>query len=629
MSLAYPYLSPPQQPDELGRLGSYRVLREIGRGGMGIVFVAEQQKLKRKVALKVMTPQTIADPAARARFLREAQAGAAAAEIQSDHVVSIYEFNDDGDCLFIAMPLLLGETLAARLSHRGRLPLQEAARIGAEIATGLAAAHQRGLIHRDIKPANIWLEEPSDRVKLLDFGLARPLEGDVSQLTVSGAILGTPAYMAPEQARGGKADQRSDLFSLGAVLYRLVTDREPFSGSNLVSQLTSLAIDTPPPPATIVDTIPPELDALVMQLLAKSPEDRPASAAEVAQRLRACGEKLAAEGTATTIQLPPPKPRPSAPPPSPQPAMVAVVVGTLAILAGLAFWSMTAGRRDKNGGPTPSNGPPLTSSPFSADQAQQLQATWAKKLEVPPTWENSLGMRFQLIPPGEFQMGATPDEHKRMNVDEGSFWWDFLRSELPQHREVAATAFYLGENEVSQAEYLRLVAKNPSSFSSSGSGKDLVAGEETAWLPVENLTWDQATEFCQSLNKHDRLASGYRLPKEVEWEWACRAGTTGLFWCAEDDLERYANYRSSGRTQPVGRHAPNPFGLRDMHGNVWEWCQEKWHVDNKHVVRGGSYDNDAINCRSAQRLAMDYPASIVGMRVAIDVEAVKELLKKK
>ena len=201
-----PLLAAAKLPDEIGRLGPYRVLARIGVGGMGLVFRAEDPHLRRLVALKVMLPQFTADPTARARFLREARAAAA---VEHDHIVPIFQVGEDRGVPYLAMPLLKGESLATRLKATGPLPLFHAVRIAREMAEGLAAAHAAGLIHRDVKPSNIWLEGSRRRVRLLDFGLARvvgPGRGDSSRL-LDQEIVGTPAYMSPEQA-GNEADRR-------------------------------------------------------------------------------------------------------------------------------------------------------------------------------------------------------------------------------------------------------------------------------------------------------------------------------------------------------------------------------------------------------------------------------------
>jgi hypothetical protein len=310
-AIRHDFLAPPQGPGEIGRLGGYRILKVLGGGGMGIVFLAEDLRLKRLVALKTMRPNVAESSAERQRFFREAQAAAA---VKHDHVATIYQVGEEKGVPFLAMELLEGESLEERLKRQGRLPVAEVLRIGREIAEGLAAAHARGLIHRDVKPANVWLEGPSGRVKLLDFGLARPAADDL-HLTQTGMVVGTPAYMAPEQARGEVVDERCDLFSLGVVLYRLATGALPFKGKDTLSFFAALATQQPPPARRINAAVPPALSALIERLLAKERERRPASAREVAQALH---------DIAQTAPAAPPRCR------------RLVVAAALALLAGLA-----------------------------------------------------------------------------------------------------------------------------------------------------------------------------------------------------------------------------------------------------------------------------------------------------
>jgi WD40 repeat protein/tRNA A-37 threonylcarbamoyl transferase component Bud32 len=279
----FDFLAPAEQPDELGRLGNYRVLRILGAGGMGVVFQAEDLTLKRKVALKAMLPALAASETAKQRFVREAQTAAA---IEHDHIVPIFQVGEDRGVPFIAMPLLKGEPLDQRLQRQPTLPVAEVLRIGREAAKGLAAAHDAGLIHRDVKPANLWLEGDEGRVKILDFGLARGT-ADNAQLTQQGAIIGTPSYMAPEQASGEKVDGRCDLFSLGCVLYRLATGVLPFKGTDVISTLMAVATEEPRSPADLNPALPPALSDLILELLAKKPEARPASAWVVIDALTA------------------------------------------------------------------------------------------------------------------------------------------------------------------------------------------------------------------------------------------------------------------------------------------------------------------------------------------------------
>jgi serine/threonine protein kinase len=285
-------LAPPQESGEIGRLGPYRVLQVLGQGGMGVVYRGEDPQLQRHVALKVMRPLVAASPASRQRFLREARAAAA---LHHDHVVPIYHVGEERGVPFLVMPLLRGESLEQRLERQGKLPAAEVMRVGREAAEGLAAAHERGLVHRDIKPANLWLEAgdgapegpfPGGRVKVLDFGLARAASS-TARVTQEGVVVGTPAYMAPEQAHDQAVDGRADLFSLGAVLYHLLTGRPPFGGENTLAVLRAVAEDQPPPPRELDPAVPAALSDLVMRLLAKRPDDRPGSAREVVKALRA------------------------------------------------------------------------------------------------------------------------------------------------------------------------------------------------------------------------------------------------------------------------------------------------------------------------------------------------------
>jgi serine/threonine protein kinase len=286
---AAPAFGPPAEPGEVGRLGPYRVIKELGRGGMGAVYAALDTRLDRRLALKVMLPQYAADPAARARFLREARA---AARVKHDNVVTVYEADERDGVPYIAMEFLKGYPLDEYLRKKGCPTISQVVRITAEAAAGLAAAHNLGLIHRDIKPGNLWLEAPHGRVKVLDFGLARPVDAE-AELTQSGAVLGTPAYMSPEQARGEKVDARTDLFSLGVLLYRLCTGKLPFEGPTTMAVLMALGTQEPRPVRELSPSVPESLAALTHQLLAKKADGRPRTAEEVVRRLRAIAGELA------------------------------------------------------------------------------------------------------------------------------------------------------------------------------------------------------------------------------------------------------------------------------------------------------------------------------------------------
>lgn len=288
---------PPLVPNDIGSLGPYRIVKELGRGGMGAVYAAIDTRLERQSALKVMLAHFAAIPHAKARFLREARA---AARIKHDHIVTIYEADEHNGIPYISMEFLEGSPLDEYLKKKGPLSIREIVRIGTEITAGLAAAHTLGLVHRDIKPSNLWVEAPNGRIKLLDFGLAKPIHAE-TEVTQSGAIVGTPAYMSPEQAHGEKVDHRSDLFSLGVLLYRLCANRLPFEGPNTMAILMALGTKEPLPVRDLNPLVPEPLAELIHQLLSKNPDNRPQSAEEVRNRLLLIAQSLTASHTLPAV----------------------------------------------------------------------------------------------------------------------------------------------------------------------------------------------------------------------------------------------------------------------------------------------------------------------------------------
>jgi hypothetical protein len=283
-------LKPLGSTEFLGQLDGYQVTELLGQGGMGIVLKAFDPRLKRPVAIKVLAPYLASDPVSRQRFAREAQAAAA---VRDQHIVTIHNVSEADGLPYFVMEYLEGGSLQDYLDHHGPPDWRYVARLGAEIASGLAAAHARGLVHRDIKPSNILLQARSAsagkelthwHAKISDFGLARV--ADEARLTQTGIVAGTPMYMAPEQARCEPVDERADLFSLGSVLYTLCTGEPPFQGGSPVAVLRQVCEATPRPIREINAAIPAWLAATVERLQAKRPTDRFSSAAEVATLLR-------------------------------------------------------------------------------------------------------------------------------------------------------------------------------------------------------------------------------------------------------------------------------------------------------------------------------------------------------
>ncbi|MCO8123758.1 serine/threonine protein kinase [Stieleria sp. TO1_6] len=293
-----PFLKPSDDPAYIGRLHHFEILRIIGRGGMGIVLEAFDTHLQRIVAIKVLNPEYDKNDVARQRFCRE---GRAAAAISHEHVVAMHQVarEDQGEVAFLVMQYIEGDTLEERLRDRKGLPPEQAALIGMQIAAGLSAAHEREMVHRDIKPANILIESGTERVKLTDFGLARATD-DV-RLTKTGMVTGTPLYMSPEQATGATADERSDLFSLGAVMYEMLTGKSPFEAPSIVGVMKRIMDEMPDPPRRLDSAIPKGLSDLTMALLDKNPENRPESATYVAHAL---AEIVTSYGPISPLQVP-------------------------------------------------------------------------------------------------------------------------------------------------------------------------------------------------------------------------------------------------------------------------------------------------------------------------------------
>src|SRR5262249_13122884 len=252
------FLDPPAKPGQLGKLAHYEILEVIGRGGMGVVLKALDTTLQRIVAVKVMAPELAVSGTARERFRREAHAAAA---VSHDNIVTIHAVDEAKGLPYLVMQYVSGVSLQEKLDREGLLELKEILRIGIQTADGLAAAHAQGLIHRDIKPANILLENGIERVKITDFGLARAV--DDASLTQSGVIAGTPQFMSPEQALGESQDHRTDLFSLGSVLYTLCTGRPPFRAPNTLAVLRRVAEDPPRRMREVNPEIPEWLEAIV------------------------------------------------------------------------------------------------------------------------------------------------------------------------------------------------------------------------------------------------------------------------------------------------------------------------------------------------------------------------------
>ena len=288
-------VAPP--PSQLGDfVGRYRVVRRLGKGGMGEVFLAEDPALRRNVAIKRILPGLAHEPSFRARLRREAQL---VAHLGHRAIIQVFDFVSDDAADHVVMEYVAGPSLHT-LARRTPLPLPDVVRIATEILGGLAYAHQHGVIHRDLKLENILIDS-DDQPKIADFGLAHCFDGSIDDsLTAEGVLIGTSRVMSPEQAQCLEIDQRSDLFSLGVMLYELVTGTSPFACGNRLQTVLRVVQHQPPPACVLVPDIPRALSDLIGQLLEKSPQDRPDSALVVRERLRSAVAGAAAELVAAT-----------------------------------------------------------------------------------------------------------------------------------------------------------------------------------------------------------------------------------------------------------------------------------------------------------------------------------------
>ena len=286
------------------KLGPYEILSPLGAGGMGEVYKARDTRLERTVAVKVLPSHMSASPEVRQRFEREAKT---ISQLSHPHICALYDVGREGETEYLVMELLEGETLLDRLA-KGPLPLEQTLRYGTEIADALDKAHRQGIVHRDLKPGNVMLTKSG--VKLLDFGLAKAMAPAAPQssltalptqqgLTQEGTILGTFQYMAPEQLEGKEADARTDIFAFGAVLYEMATGKKAFSGGSQASLISAIMQNDPPAISSVQPMSPPALDRVVKTCLAKNPEDRWQSAADVGKEL-----KWIAEGSAAGVAAP-------------------------------------------------------------------------------------------------------------------------------------------------------------------------------------------------------------------------------------------------------------------------------------------------------------------------------------
>jgi formylglycine-generating enzyme required for sulfatase activity len=644
--------------------GGYRLLQPLGRGAFGEVWKAEAPGGV-EVAVKLITRSVKA-----AEAQRELAALQLMKRLRHQNLLALQAFFPLPDRLIIVLELadgsLRGRLEECQAAGPPGIPPAELLRYFREAAEALDYLHEQNVQHRDVKPDNLLLL--GAHVKVADFGLAKLLEQTQLQ-TASHA--GTPAYMAPE-VWDSKLSVHSDQYSLAVAYVQLRTGRFPFAADSLAALMKAHLMSAPD-----LGPLGPHEQEVLRRALAKDPDARyPSCTAFV----KALVTALMAEREAADRPAPPPgHKRPAAPAPSspatqtqtaratltplPTPPISAsatqpvrrvrpaadrpwlillVTLGAFALVAGLIVGGLLLGRpRDTGTGPAQAAG-----SAKPATQPEQKRQPVPTKVPEPkpaPPADlakeitNSLGMRLVLIPAGQFTMGSP--------------WSEASRDENEARHEVEITRpFYLGTLEVTQAQYRAVMGENPSWFCAAGGGKDRVRGLDTDAFPVERVSWADAVRFCERLSaRAEEKGAGrtYRLPTEAEWEYACREGGTSstAFHYGNSLSSTQANFdggfpyaaapsRYLQRTARVGSYQPNRLGLFDLHGNVWEWCQDWYDKDyyrtsprqdpqgppagSVRVLRGGSWVSSGQSCRSAVRgfYMPDNRHYNIGLRVA-------------
>jgi formylglycine-generating enzyme required for sulfatase activity/predicted Ser/Thr protein kinase len=556
--------------------GKYVIQKPLGEGVFGRVFLAEHSGLWQKHVIKLLSADSSRSTDIRNRFFQEAQL---IARLKHPNIVPIMDVAEYLGRPYYIMSYLNGGSLEDLLQKEKKLSTEKALEITSKILSALSEVHSKGIIHRDLKPNNVLLNESGEPI-LIDFGIARVEEGGKAK-TGTGFSIGTPVYMSPEQLDAKPISLTTDIYSMGIMLYELLTGKPPFEGSmsSLITQHNTAKL---PSVSGKIDNskLADGIQAVLQKACAKEPSARYSSAKEMR------------EAVLGLIQAKP-KPNPE--------------------------WEKKEAEHKRREEELRKKEEELQARERVVVQERKVEVVKATPvLENPSsskTYTNSLGMEFVLIPAGEFMMGAVPQDSEAKD------------NEKPQHKVRITKPFYMGKYPVTQEEWEMVIGNNPSWFKQAGKK-----------APVDTVSWNDCQEFIKKLGKKE--GKTYRLPTEAEWEYGARGGgstslvgepgrttpTGSYVYTHGDDAGKFGDYawytdNSGNTTHPVGQKKPNSIGLYDMMGNVWEWCED-WYgkdyyknslsVDPKGAkkgggrsLRGGSWDINDRRCRLSYRINLN------------------------